>query len=132
MSSGESTPTHRTRPRGVIGAEVWRGISVPGDPYPADPGKLTFLLLRWYQHPYAHRGRVHRPQRWPDGPIHAKVAQLDFCPFCGAGRVTHCHRMTYGLRARRGMDDHNSFDYKELQQNGKSRARRPRRTGRVE
>ena len=45
----ESTPTRRTRPRGVIGAEVWVRVSAPRDPPPTpvspnDPGERTFLL----------------------------------------------------------------------------------------
>ncbi len=35
----------RARPRGVIGAELWVGVSAPADLSPSDPGELRFLRL---------------------------------------------------------------------------------------
>ena len=38
--SDESTPTHRRKPEGVMGCEIWVKV---GDPAPTDPSQLRFL-----------------------------------------------------------------------------------------
>ncbi|MEK6642907.1 MAG: hypothetical protein AABZ08_03295 [Planctomycetota bacterium] len=41
----EGTPQRRTKPNGVIGAEVWVKLAAPGEALPTGPGDLKFLLL---------------------------------------------------------------------------------------
>lgn len=40
--TGESTPTRKARPGGVMGAEIWVKVSPAGDAPPVDPNELTF------------------------------------------------------------------------------------------
>lgn len=41
----EQTPTRRAKPKGILGAEVWVKLTDAGDPPPAGPVELTFLML---------------------------------------------------------------------------------------
>lgn len=41
----EKTPTRRTKPKGVMGAEVWVKVTAPGEAPPSGPADLRFLLL---------------------------------------------------------------------------------------
>lgn len=41
----EATPQRRTKPKGVMGAEVWVKLAALGDALPTGPGDLRFLLL---------------------------------------------------------------------------------------
>ncbi len=41
----EGTPQRRTKPKGVIGAEVWVKVAASGEPAPTGPTDLRFLLL---------------------------------------------------------------------------------------
>ena len=41
----ESTPPRRTRPAGVLGAEVWAKLVNPNEPAPTDPAALRFLTM---------------------------------------------------------------------------------------
>jgi hypothetical protein len=41
----ERTPTRRTKPRGIMGAEVWVKVTALGEAPPTGPADLKFLLL---------------------------------------------------------------------------------------
>ena len=41
----ESTPTRRTRPAGVLGAEVWVKLVDADQPAPTNPAALVFLTM---------------------------------------------------------------------------------------
>jgi hypothetical protein len=41
----EGTPTKKARPRGVMGAEIWRAVTAAGAAAPAHPSGYTFIAL---------------------------------------------------------------------------------------
>lgn len=64
-------------PSDVTGAEVWVKIGADSG-VPQRTGRVDVPAA---EHPHPRRGRVFRPGCWPDGPLHAKVAQ-HLAPAC--------------------------------------------------